>query len=74
MPDNTCAEKVRFGKNGSDATAGAVRVAKAFTKENVAVCGYHGWQDWFIGSTSRKAGVPKHLDLVHNFKYNGYWT
>ena len=67
-----CAEKVRFGKNGSDATAGAVRVARAFTgRENVAVCGYHGWQDWFIGSTSRKAGVPKGtIDLVHNFKYN----
>ncbi len=67
-----CAEKVRFGKNGSDATAGAVRVARAYTgKENVAVCGYHGWQDWFIGSTSRKAGVPKGtIDLVHTFKYN----
>ena len=67
-----CAEKVRFGKNGSDATAGAVRVARAFTaRENVAVCGYHGWQDWFIGSTSRKAGVPKStIDLVHSFKYN----
>ena len=24
-----CAEKVRFGKNGSDATAGAVRIARA---------------------------------------------
>ena len=67
-----CAEKVRFGKNGSDATAGAIRVARAYTgRENVAVCGYHGWQDWFIGSTSRKAGVPKGtIDLVHTFKYN----
>ena len=67
-----CAEKVRFGKNGSDATAGAVRAARAFTnRENVAICGYHGWQDWFIGSTSRKAGVPKGtIDLVHKFKYN----
>ena len=67
-----CAERVRFGKNGSDATAGAIRVARAYTgKEHVAVCGYHGWQDWFIGSTSRKAGVPKStIDLVHTFKYN----
>ena len=49
-----------------------MRVARAFTsRENVAVCGYHGWQDWFIGSTSRKAGVPKStIDLVHSFKYN----
>jgi glutamate-1-semialdehyde 2,1-aminomutase/spore coat polysaccharide biosynthesis protein SpsF len=67
-----CAEMVRFGKNGSDATAGAVRVARAFTgRERVAVCGYHGWQDWYIGSTSRSAGVPKTVcQLAHPFPYN----
>lgn len=66
------AEKVRFGKNGSDATAGAIRVARAFTgKDHVLVCGYHGWQDWYIGSTSRNAGVPKATrELTHVFKYN----
>ena len=38
-----CAEMVRFGKNGSDATTGAVRVARAATgREIIAVCGYHG--------------------------------
>lgn len=67
-----CAEMVRFGKNGSDATAGAVRVARAFTgRERVAVCGYHGWQDWFIGTTSRAAGVPVAVrELAHPFPYN----
>lgn len=67
-----CAEMVRFGKNGSDATAGAVRVARAYTgREHIAVCGYHGWQDWFIGSTSRSAGVPNAVkELVHSFPYN----
>lgn len=67
-----CAEMVRFGKNGSDATAGAVRVARAFTgREHVAVCGYHGWQDWFIGTTSRNAGVPQSVrELAHVFPYN----
>lgn len=66
-----CAEMVRFGKNGSDATAGAVRVARAFTgREHVAVCGYHGWQDWYIGTTSRKAGVPRDVQaLAHPFAY-----
>src|ERR1700734_4160688 len=54
-----CAELVRFGKNGSDATAGAIRVARAFTgRDHVAVCGYHGWQDWYIGTTARNRGVP----------------
>ena len=67
-----CAEKVRFGKNGSDATAGAVRIARAFTgRDHVAVCGYHGWQDWYIGSTARNLGVPQATrDLTHSFTFN----
>ena len=67
-----CAELVRFGKNGSDATSGAIRVARAYTKrERVAVCGYHGWQDWYIGSTTRDLGVPAATKaLTHRFGYN----
>ncbi len=67
-----CAEMVRFGKNGSDVTAGAIRLARAYAKrDHVAVCGYHGWQDWYIGSTSRNRGVPKLTqDLTHTFNYN----
>lgn len=67
-----CAEKVRFGKNGSDATAGAVRAARAFTgRERIAVGGYHGWQDWYIGSTTRNKGVPEATrGLTHPFPYN----
>ncbi|GGJ64239.1 glutamate-1-semialdehyde 2,1-aminomutase [Anoxybacillus voinovskiensis] len=67
-----CAEMVRFGKNESDATAGAIRLARAFTRrDRVAVCGYHGWQDWYIGSTSRDLGVPKATkELTHVFIYN----
>ncbi|MGB8013856.1 MAG: aminotransferase class III-fold pyridoxal phosphate-dependent enzyme [Terriglobales bacterium] len=67
-----CAEKVRFGKNGSDATSGAVRAARALTRrERIACCGYHGWQDWYIGSTTRNAGVPQAVRaLTHPFAYN----
>ncbi|MGA2965007.1 MAG: aminotransferase class III-fold pyridoxal phosphate-dependent enzyme, partial [Terriglobales bacterium] len=67
-----CAEMVRFGKNGSDATSGAVRAARALTgRERIACCGYHGWQDWFIGSTTRHAGVPGAVRaLTHPFPYN----
>lgn len=67
-----CAEMVRFGKNGSDATAGAVRVSRAFTGRDYAVvCGYHGWQDWYIGSTPRNLGVPKATqELTLKFEYN----
>ena len=67
-----CAEMVRFAKNGSDATSGAVRLARAFTgREIIACCGYHGWQDWYIGTTTRNKGVPKAVqDLTIPFEYN----
>jgi glutamate-1-semialdehyde aminotransferase/spore coat polysaccharide biosynthesis protein SpsF (cytidylyltransferase family) len=67
-----CAEMVRFGKNGSDATSAAVRAARAFTgRDRIACCGYHGWQDWYIGSTTRNAGVPVAVrQLTHPFIYN----
>lgn len=67
-----CAEKVRFAKNGSDATSGAVRAARAFTgRDHVAICGYHGWHDWYIGTTTRSAGVPAAVQgLSHTFPYN----
>lgn len=66
------AEMVRFGKNGSDATSAAIRLARAYTgKDHVVVCGYHGWQDWYIGSTTRDKGVPKAVsELTHRFEYN----
>jgi glutamate-1-semialdehyde 2,1-aminomutase/spore coat polysaccharide biosynthesis protein SpsF len=67
-----CAEMVRFGKNGSDATAGAVRLARAYTERDIiACCGYHGWQDWYIGTTTRNRGVPPAVrELTVPFEYN----
>lgn len=67
-----CAEMVRYGKNGSDATSGAVRLARAYTgRDHVAHCGYHGWPDVFNGVTGRNAGVPQAVrDLTHTFEYN----
>ncbi|HEX2653025.1 MAG TPA: aminotransferase class III-fold pyridoxal phosphate-dependent enzyme, partial [Xanthobacteraceae bacterium] len=67
-----CAEMVRFGKNGSDATSGAIRVARAFTgRDHILTCGYHGWHDWYIGTTTRDRGVPSATKaLSHRFAYN----
>ena len=67
-----CAEQVRFGKNGTDATSAAVRLARAYTgKDHILVCGYHGWQDWYIGSTARHLGVPQATrDLTTAVPYN----
>ncbi len=66
------AEMTRFGKNGSDATSGAIRAARAFTgRDHVLTCGYHGWQDWYIGATARNKGVPEATRaLTHAFPYN----
>jgi len=67
-----CAEMVRFAKNGTDATSAAIRLARAATgRDHVIACGYHGWQDWFIGSTTRNLGVPQATrDLTHAVPYN----
>ena len=67
-----CAEMVRFGKNGSDATTAAVRLARAHTgRDKVAVSGYHGWHDWYIGSTTRSLGVPEAVQaLTVKFPFN----
>jgi len=66
------ADMVRLGKNGSDVTSCAVKVARAYTgRDKIAICGYHGWQDWYIATTDWNKGIPedvKKLSLV--FKYN----
>lgn len=66
------AEMVRFAKNGSDATTGAVRAARAITnREMVFHSGYHGWHDWYVTSTTRNRGVPKSaFNLQEGFIYN----
>ena len=66
-----CAEMVRFAKNGSDVTAAAIRLARAYTgRDRIALCGYHGWHDWSIGTTTRDLGVPaavKRLSATFTF-------
>ncbi len=67
-----CAEAVRFGKNGADATSASIKIARAVTqKEHVAFCGYHGWHDWFIANTNLDNGIPKNnKKLTHSFNFN----
>jgi glutamate-1-semialdehyde aminotransferase len=66
------AESIRITKQGADACSAAVRIARAFTKrDKVAVCGYHGWHDWYIGTTTRDAGIPQAIkDLTVMIQYN----
>lgn len=40
---------VRYARGGGDAMAVAVRIARATTgRDRVAICGYHGWHDWYL--------------------------
>ncbi len=66
------AEMVRFAKNGTDVTSASVRLARAYTgRDKMIVCGYHGWQDWSIGTTSRNKGIPQAVcDLSVSVPYN----
>lgn len=82
------ADMARFARSGGEANAISIRIARAATgRDGVALCGYHGWHDWYLaanlGNEETLAGhllpglspngVPKSLrGSVHPFGYNDY--
>lgn len=80
------AGSVRFARTGGETCAIAVRIARATTgRSMVAICGYHGWSDWYLaanlGDTTQldgihlpglvPNGVPRHLKgSAVTFMYN----
>ena len=82
------ASKSLFARTGAEANAIALRLARASTKKDeVAICGYHGWQDWYLSSNLNNKknldkilltglstiGIPKKMEgLAHPFKYNDF--
>jgi len=69
------AEMVKFGKNGSDVTTAAVKLARAYTgRKYIARCADHPFfsiHDWFVGSTAMHAGIPEEVSrLTLPFRYN----
>jgi glutamate-1-semialdehyde 2,1-aminomutase len=69
------AEMVKFCKDGSDATSGAVRLARAYTgRDLIACCTDHPFfsvDDWFIGTTAMNAGIPEAIrQLTVSFRYD----
>jgi len=85
---NPWADSVRFSRAGGEANALAIRIARAASgKDNVAICGYHGWHDWYISVNHNSKngldshllpgleplGVPKALkNTVYPFNYNDF--
>ncbi len=56
------AEKVRFGRCGGETMAVAVRIARAKTgRDLVAICGYHGWHDWYLSANLGERNLDGHL-------------
>ncbi|MEQ1607427.1 MAG: glutamate-1-semialdehyde 2,1-aminomutase [Hyphomonadaceae bacterium] len=71
----TNAEMVKFSKDGSDATSGAVKIARAYTgRDLIAICGdqpFFAVDDWFIGSTAMHGGITKATrSQTVKFRYN----
>lgn len=59
------AQQARFTRSGGEAMAVAVRIARAATgRDRVAVCGYHGWHDWYLAANLGESvsGSPRQLD------------
>ena len=82
------ADMVRLARSGGEANAIAIRIARAASgKDKVAICGYHGWHDWYLSANLgedtgldghllpglQPKGVPRNLQgTVFPFNYNNY--
>ena len=82
------ADMARLARSGGEANAIAIRIARAASgKDKVAVCGYHGWHDWYLSANLGDGenlaghllpgldpkGVPQNLrGTVFPFNYNNY--
>lgn len=82
------ADMVRLARSGGEANAVAIRIARAASgRDKVAICGYHGWHDWYLSANlgAEKGldghllpglepnGVPRNLaGTVFPFNYNNY--
>lgn len=85
---NPWADMVRLARSGGEANAIAIRIARAASgRDKVAICGYHGWHDWYLSANHNAGddlsshllpglspnGVPKDLkNTVLPFHYNNY--
>ena len=54
---------VRFARSGGEANSIAIRIARAATgRDHVAICGYHGWHDWYLATNLQDdSGLEEHL-------------
>ena len=83
---NPWSDMVKFARTGGEANAIAIRISRAASgKDNIAICGYHGWHDWYLSANLQDgrgldqhllpglstSGVPKGLkNTVYPFEFN----
>ena len=81
-------DMVKFARTGGEANSIAIRIARAATgNDKVAICGYHGWHDWYLSANLKNKdnlnvhllkgllidGVPKSLKgTIFPFRYNNF--
>lgn len=79
---------VKFARTGGEIATIAIRISRNYTKKNkIALCGYHGWHDWYLAANLKKksslnkhlfnelniGGVPEELaNLTYAFDYNDF--
>ena len=53
----------KFARSGGEANAMSIRIARAATgRDHVAICGYHGWHDWYLSVNLKgKEQLKNHL-------------
>ena len=53
----------KFAKTGGEASAIGTRIARSINRnEKVAICGYHGWHDWYLAANLKsKKNFNSHL-------------
>ena len=57
---------VKFARTGGEANAIAIRIARAASgKDKVAICGYHGWHDWYLSAREQ----PFHFNIMTLIHY-----
>ncbi len=82
------ADSAKFARSGGEINAVAIRIARAATgRSEVAICGYHGWHDWYLSANLSSnstlndhllpglnpEGVPHQLKgLTHAMRYNNF--
>ena len=51
------ADMVKYARSGGEANAIAIRIARAASgRDKVAICGYHGWHDWYLAANLNSNG------------------